>query len=278
MPRSNFQQIGTSVRYAEFSGDGIDQLIANHLRASGSGADASTVRMGSRRARSVNADAPRKNCRPAPRPPSRRVPARISGCPAQNLEQLISGHLDRVPRRRRRILQRNGIQRDKLAAVAAVGGGASIPLLTTRLSERLQVPIFTTPQPAVIAAIGAAVLASSKRRRAPRRRRPRRRDADGDGQRPSTQPAQTDSPQAGGGANRCQAAGWSQDADERRAGPLHRPRRSANEYGREATGLEDPTRTASPPRPAACRGTNAPRWSSPSPGAIWACWWRWCWR
>src|SRR6202000_1763437 len=29
---SNFQQVGPSVRYTEFSGDGIDQLIANRLR------------------------------------------------------------------------------------------------------------------------------------------------------------------------------------------------------------------------------------------------------
>ena len=49
---SNFQQVGPSVRYTEFSGDEIDQLIANHLRASGTDADtgsqtAGTMRMGS---------------------------------------------------------------------------------------------------------------------------------------------------------------------------------------------------------------------------------------
>ena len=49
---SNFQQVGSSVRYPDFSGDEIDQLIANHLRASASGTDTSTdmagtVRMGS---------------------------------------------------------------------------------------------------------------------------------------------------------------------------------------------------------------------------------------
>ena len=39
-----------------------------------------------------------------------------------------------------------------------VGGGASIPLLTTRLAGRLRVPIHTAPQPAFGAAVGAALL------------------------------------------------------------------------------------------------------------------------
>ena len=56
------------------------------------------------------------------------------------------------------MLQRNGLQRSNLAAVAAVGGGAGIPLIGARLSDHLQVPIHTAPQPAFSAAIGAAVL------------------------------------------------------------------------------------------------------------------------
>ena len=57
-----------------------------------------------------------------------------------------------------------------LAAVAAVGGGAAIPLLTARLSERLQVPAITTPQPLFAAAIGAATPVQCNLRQ--RRRRP----------------------------------------------------------------------------------------------------------
>jgi len=45
-----------------------------------------------------------------------------------------------------------------VAAVAVVGGGAVIPLLSARLADRLQAPIHTTPQPAFSAALGAAVL------------------------------------------------------------------------------------------------------------------------
>ena len=158
---SNFQQVGTSVRYAGFSGDEIDQLIANHLQASGSGADASTGRMGSQ-ARTLGE--------------SRRAKEELSGASEATIatgagadirlsrtefEQLISGHLDRFLATVEDILQRNGI-REKLAAVATVGGGASIPVLSTRLSERLQVPIFTAPQPLASAALGAAVLSQQQ--------------------------------------------------------------------------------------------------------------------
>ncbi len=158
---SNFQQVGSSVRYGEFSGDEIDQLIANHLRATGSGADMTgTVRMGSQ-ARLLG------ECQRAKEELSGASEATIASIPGSagadirlsrtEFEQLISGPLDRFVSTVEEILQRNGI-RANLAAVATVGGGASIPVLTTRLSERLQVPIFTTPQPVVSAAVGAAVL------------------------------------------------------------------------------------------------------------------------
>ena len=41
-----------------------------------------------------------------------------------------------------------------------VGGGASIPLVTQRLSEHSRVPVVTTPQPALDAAVGAALFAA----------------------------------------------------------------------------------------------------------------------
>ncbi|MGA9677187.1 MAG: Hsp70 family protein [Mycobacterium sp.] len=154
---SNFQQVGSSVRYGDFSGDEIDQLIANHLRASGSGADTDTVRMASQ-ARLLG------ECRRAKEELSGAGEATIAtGAGADirlsrtEFEQLISRPLDRFVSTVEEILQRNGI-RANLAAVATVGGGASMPVLATRLSERLQVPIFTSPQPVVSAAVGAAVL------------------------------------------------------------------------------------------------------------------------
>jgi hypothetical protein len=164
---SNFQQIGSSVRYTGFSGDEIDRLIANHLPPGSPDTDttialAGTARMGSQ-TRLLG------ECRRAKEELSAATVTTIptgSGAGIRlsrtEFEQLISGPLDRFISTVEEVLQRNRIPRANLAAVATVGGGASIPLLTTRLSERLQVPIFTTPQPAFSAAIGAAVLSQQQ--------------------------------------------------------------------------------------------------------------------
>ena len=158
---SNFQQVGPSVRYTEFSGDEIDQLIANHLRASGSDADtgsqtAGTMRMGSQ-TRLLG------ECRRAKEALSGAEEATIATGAADirlsrnEFERLISGPLDRFVSTVEETLQRNGI-RGNLAAVAIVGGGAGIPVIAARLSERLQVPILGSGQPVASAALGAAVL------------------------------------------------------------------------------------------------------------------------
>ena len=153
------QQIGQSVRYAEFSGDGIDQLILDYVRAGASDATsadlASTARIGAQTRLLAE-------CRRAKEQLSTAAVAAGSGDDVRltraELEQLISQPLDRFVSTVEDTLQRNGIQRSKLAAVAAVGGGASIPLITARLSEQLRVPIHTPPHPAFTAAIGASVL------------------------------------------------------------------------------------------------------------------------
>ncbi|HUH71840.1 MAG TPA: Hsp70 family protein [Mycobacterium sp.] len=163
---SNFRQIGPSVRYAEFSGDAIDQLILDHLRAAasdGTRADlASTTRIGSP---TLLLD----QCRHAKEQLSTATVTAVAAGSGQDVrlsrtkfEQLISAPLDRFASTVEEILQRNRIVRSNLAAVAIVGGGAGIPLLATRLSGRLQVPILTTPQPAYSAAIGAAVLGEQR--------------------------------------------------------------------------------------------------------------------
>ncbi|HSS24628.1 MAG TPA: Hsp70 family protein [Mycobacterium sp.] len=160
---ANFQQVGPSVRYTDFSGDAIDQLILNHLRTAAPTADtttgvASTTRMGSLTRLLAE-------CQRAKEHLSTATMATVGTDSGENVrlsrsefEQLISEPLDRLVGTVKEILQRNGILRSNLAAIATVGGGASIPLLTTRLSGRLRVPILTTPQPAYSAAIGAAVL------------------------------------------------------------------------------------------------------------------------
>ncbi len=159
---SNFQQIGASARYTDFSGDAIDQLILDHVRTAASDvttADlAGTARIGAQ-TRLLG------ECRRAKEQLSAATVATIavgSGGDVRlsrnEFEQLISGPTDRFVDALENALQRNGIQLSSLAAVAMVGGGAGIPLLTTRLTGRLRVPIHTTPQPLFGAAIGAALL------------------------------------------------------------------------------------------------------------------------
>src|SRR5262249_11337495 len=46
-----------------------------------------------------------------------------------------------------------------MSAVATVGGGANIPLVTQQLSERLRAPVVTTPQSQFNVAAGAALVA-----------------------------------------------------------------------------------------------------------------------
>jgi hypothetical protein len=162
---SNFQQIGPTVRYGEFSGNGIDQLILRNLHAGDNVAEdtdrASTKPIGSLSRRF-------DECRRAKEQLSTAtvtvVPAEMPGFGQDvrlsrgEFEDMISEPLEQFVSAVEDILEHNGIPRANLAAAATVGGGACIPLITSRLSARLDVPIFTTPQPAFSAAIGAAEL------------------------------------------------------------------------------------------------------------------------
>ncbi len=162
---SNYQQIGPTVRYGEFSGDRIDQLILRNLQTpNGLAEDADHTGTDPMAPLSRRLD----ECRRAKEQLSAAtvtvVPAAMPGfgydvrLSRGEFEDMISDPLDGFVAAVEDILQRNGIPRAKLAAAATVGGGACIPLITARLSERLDVPIFTTPQPAFSAAIGAAEL------------------------------------------------------------------------------------------------------------------------
>ena len=56
-------------------------------------------------------------------------------------------------------LDRNRIPLASISAVATIGGGARIPLITQRLSEHLRTTVVTTPQPQLTAAEGVALIA-----------------------------------------------------------------------------------------------------------------------
>jgi Hsp70 protein len=228
---SNFQQIGPTVRHADFSGDAIDQLLLDHVRTAASDvttADlASTARIGSQ-TRLLG------ECRRAKEQLST---ATVTAIPAGSgedvrlsrteFEQLISGPLDRFVTALENVLQRNGIQLPNLAAVAIVGGGASIPLLTTRLAGRLQVPIHAAPQPAFSAAIGAAVLGE-------RQASASVATAAGPVVENPTELVETARVAEAG-----RALAWSQDADDAAEPVPYTGPDMTGEYGREATGWGD---------------------------------------
>src|SRR6185503_13569965 len=60
-------------------------------------------------------------------------------------------------------LERYGVPAASVSAVATIGGGARIPLITQRLSEHLRAPVVTTPHPQLTAAEGAALIAYRSR-------------------------------------------------------------------------------------------------------------------
>jgi hypothetical protein len=163
---SNFDAIGQTVRYSDFSGDQIDQALLNHVLAGiaeANNADpAGTAAVGSL-ARL------RGECRKAKERLSAEtatvVPAELPGFSSDirvtrtELEQLISEPLAGLLNIVEETLQRNNIPLANISAVATVGGGAAIPLITQRLSERLRAPVVTTPQSALNVAAGAALAA-----------------------------------------------------------------------------------------------------------------------
>lgn len=164
---ANLGQIGQTLRYPEFSGDAIDQALLDHVLAgvadandadtSGTAAVGPLMRL-------------RDECRDAKERLSAEtavvVPVDLPGYRSDvrvtrpELEQLISGPLDGLLSAIEDTLQRNGISPDRVAAVATVGGGAAIPLVTQRLSERLRAPVVTTPQSQLNIAAGAALVAN----------------------------------------------------------------------------------------------------------------------
>ncbi|MGB5150798.1 MAG: Hsp70 family protein, partial [Mycobacterium sp.] len=163
---AQFAPIGATLRYPDFSGEQIDQALLNHVLTgiadAGDADPAGTVAVGS-------LGRLRDECRRAKERLSAEtatvLPAELPGFSADvrvtraELDQLIDQPLGGLLGAIEELLQHNGIAPGRLSAVATVGGGAAIPLVTQRLSERLQVPVITAPQAAASAAAGAALVA-----------------------------------------------------------------------------------------------------------------------
>jgi hypothetical protein len=163
---SNFDQIGETVRYSDFSGDQIDQALLNHVVAGiteANNADPTgTLGLGSlARLR----DEARQAKERLSAETATVVPAELPGFNSDirvtrnELESLISEPLVGLLNTIEETLQRNNIPVSNVSAVATVGGGANIPRVTQQLSERLRAPVVTTPQSQLNVAAGAALVA-----------------------------------------------------------------------------------------------------------------------
>lgn len=159
--------IDETLRYTGFSGDQIDQALLTDVLAdidqSGAAATAGTAAVG---ALTVLSDRTRQAKERLSAQPATVLTAELPGYHSDiqvtraELENLISEPLSGVISALEEMLRRNRIPAASLSAVATVGGGAAIPLITQRLSAHFRVPVITTPYPALTAAAGAALFAA----------------------------------------------------------------------------------------------------------------------
>ncbi|MCU1695442.1 MAG: molecular chaperone [Mycobacterium sp.] len=165
---ANYVRIGETVRLGDFSGDLIDGAILRkvvaELGAAGQTDPSGTAMVGS-------LTRLREACKLAKHRLSADTAAAIAvDLPGQRtsirltrteLEQLLDDPLDGFLAALDDTLDRNGVQPAHVSAVATIGGGARIPLLTQRLSQHLRTLVVTTPHPQLTAAAGASLLATS---------------------------------------------------------------------------------------------------------------------
>src|ERR1700682_5064547 len=205
---SAFEPIEDTTRYAEFSGDQIDQALLNHVLegiTNAGGIDpAATAAVGSlTRLREECRDAKERLSAETVTELIAELPGYRSGIRVTRaeLENLIAQPLSGVLTALENALERNRISWSNVSAVVTIGGGASIPLITQQLSEHSQAPVVTTPQPALDAAVGAALFAAF--------------GADADAQTGVVPVVPMDVPEAGHapGSATFRALAWSQDDD-----------------------------------------------------------------
>src|SRR5882757_1602947 len=165
---ADYARIGDTVRLGDFSGDLIDGAILRKVVAE-LGDAAQTDPSGTAMVGSLTRL--REACKLAKHRLSADTAAAIAvDLPGQRtsirltrieLEQLLDEPLDGFLAALDDTLDRNGVQPAHVSAVATIGGGARIPLLTQRLSQHLRTDVVTTPHPQLTAAAGASLLAAS---------------------------------------------------------------------------------------------------------------------
>jgi Hsp70 protein len=164
---NGYQAVAPAVRYTEFSGNRIDQALLTHvignLSTAGSFDTSATSAIGS-------LSQLRTACRYAKESLSSanetELTAEVPGYHGEiqvtrsDLDDAIREPLNGFIGFFHDVLQRNGVQLGNLAAVASVGGGASIPLVTRTLSQESGALVISAPRPHLTAAVGAALRAA----------------------------------------------------------------------------------------------------------------------
>jgi hypothetical protein len=158
--------VGETVRYTDFSGDHLDQALLTHVV---SGLDMATSDPFGTAMVGTLATL-RGECR--------RAKERLSAETATAVTATVGGHHTDVRVTRGELealikepfagflaaldetLERYSVPAVGIAAVATIGGGARIPLVTQLLSEHLRAPVVTTLHPQITAAEGATLIAA----------------------------------------------------------------------------------------------------------------------
>ncbi len=161
-----FRPMAPTLRYADLSGDLIDQALLTHvigdLSAAGSIDASGTSAIGSLTRLRAQCRAAKERLATAgvtsltAELPGHRSEVRVTRNELDDaIRQPLAGFVDEL----QNLLRRSDVRPADLVAVASVGGGARIPIVTTTLSEHLRVPVVTNAQPELTAAIGAGLKA-----------------------------------------------------------------------------------------------------------------------
>ena len=164
---NGYQSIVPAVRTQDFSGDRIDQAVLTHvvgdLSSAGSFDSSATSAIGSLQGLRIACRYAKERLSSMMETeltvdvPGYRGDIRLSRAELEDaIRQPLHGFIDFL----HDVLERNGIRPIDLAAIASVGGGASIPLVTRTLSEQSGALVVTAPRPHLTAAVGAALRAA----------------------------------------------------------------------------------------------------------------------
>ncbi|MBJ7401749.1 Hsp70 family protein, partial [Mycolicibacterium sp.] len=166
LARADLSPIGETLRVADFSGDKVDQalldLVLARVQGAGFNDPGNTSALGA-------LTRLREQCRLAKERLSSEtvtvMPVDLPGYRSDvtvtraELESLLEEPINVVIDALGDALERNSISAAELTAVATVGGGAAIPVVSQRLSDAVRVPVITTAFPTLAAATGAALIA-----------------------------------------------------------------------------------------------------------------------